>query len=379
MRKKFPALFLALLLALSIMPAGGMAAGTQFEIRLPEQPVRAGEEFLIAVDLTGNPGFSALQFTLAYDKSQMECIEVLPDRFLGSMAASNVAARNGEGAVLAAISIEAITGDGTVGSFRFVSREDMDRPDVRLTHVLLQSSDEQVIPVSVVIAGEDREVSSASPTPTAQATLTPTPTPTAQAALTPTPTPPAQEARFTDTAGNWAESYINAGAQRGLFGGYSDGSFRPGNRLTRAEFMMVLWNLAGRPDPLGEAPFTDIANRSKNIQDAITWAYGAGYVNGTTDTTFSPGDNLTRQAAMKILFGYAGGISGTEQMFTAVYDGTFQDSSEISSWARPAMYWGVYHEIISGTTPATLNPRGTITRAQMAAIMVRYTDKFGIS
>ena len=142
--------------------------------------------------------------------------------------------------------------------------------------------------------------------------------------------------------------------------------------------MVVLWNLAGHPDPTGQAPFTDIAGRNQNVQDAITWAYGAGYVNGTTETTFSPGDTLTRQAAMKILFGYAGGVSGTEQMFTAVYDATFEDSSEVSSWARPAMYWGVYHEIISGTTSTTLSPRGSITRAQMAAIMVRYTDRFDV-
>ena len=366
MKKKFPALFLALLLALFIMPAGGMAAGTQLIVHSPEGPVSAGAEFTVTVDLEGNPGFSLIQFALNYNRAQARCIEASVSSLLAdTMFVTNPDTE--EGAIIVAVSLREVSGDGSVASFVFHALEDMDFFSCSLENILFTTSESEPIPYTVIY------------TMPAPVTLTPTPAPVT---LTPTPVPETSGEtentlpRFTDTAGNWAEAYILKGAERGLFGGYTDGSFRPGNRLTRAEFVMVLWNLAGRPDPAGGTPFTDIAGRSGNTQNAIAWAYGAGHVNGTTETTFSPGDALTRQAAMKILFSYTGGVSGTELLFSAIYDGTFTDSGEISAWAKPAVYWGVYHEILNGTTPTTLNPRGTITRAQLAAIMVRYTDRF---
>ena len=78
---------------------------------------------------------------------------------------------------------------------------------------------------------------------------------------------------------------------------------------------------------------------------------------------------------MKILFFLAGGVSGGETMLTSIYDDTFTDSGEIASWAKQAMYWGVYQELISGTTATTLSPAGTATRAQLAKILVSYVDK----
>ena len=63
-------------------------------------------------------------------------------------------------------------------------------------------------------------------------------------------------------------------------------------------------------------------------------------------------------------------------MLFDVYETTFVDSGRISAWAKDDMYWAVYQAILSGTSPNTLEPGGTVTRAQLAAIMVRYTDRF---
>ena len=139
---------------------------------------------------------------------------------------------------------------------------------------------------------------------------------------------------------------------------------------------MVLWNLAGRPNPSRESPFTDMDTQIENFQKAVSWAYEKGYVNGTSESTFSPGEPLTRQAATKILFAFNGSRRGAEAMFTSVYDSLYTDSGSISAWARSAMYWAVYQKILTGTSETTLNPGGTVTRAQLAAIMVRYTDRF---
>ena len=83
-----------------------------------------------------------------------------------------------------------------------------------------------------------------------------------------------------------------------------------------------------------------------------------------------------RQAAMKVLFGVNGGQAGMEAMLYRVYDELFADSGSVSAWARQGVYWAVYHEILRGTADDTLSPGGTVTRAQMAAMMVRYTNRF---
>ncbi|MBQ9522177.1 MAG: S-layer homology domain-containing protein [Oscillospiraceae bacterium] len=181
---------------------------------------------------------------------------------------------------------------------------------------------------------------------------------------------------FSDIAGTWAERYIRTAAERNLFQGYPDGTFRPDNRLTRAQFVMVLWNLAGRPMVSDTTPFADMEGQIENFRNAVAWAYAKGYVSGTSPDTFSPGEPLTRQAAVKILFAYHGSVSGTEIMMTGIYDGIFSDSGRLSAWARDAMYWAVYQKIISGTSPTTLEPGGAVTRAQLAAIMVRYVERF---
>ena len=73
---------------------------------------------------------------------------------------------------------------------------------------------------------------------------------------------------------------------------------------------------------------------------------------------------------MKILFGCAGGVSGMETLFTAAYDEGFADSAEIADWAKSAMYWAYFNEIISGTGDSMLSPTMGATRAQMAKILV---------
>ena len=62
-----------------------------------------------------------------------------------------------------------------------------------------------------------------------------------------------------------------------------------------------------------------------------------------------------------------------------VYDGTFEDSKAISSWAKPSMWWGVYYKLIAGTTKTTISPQDTATRAQIAKILVNYINSTHIN
>ena len=181
---------------------------------------------------------------------------------------------------------------------------------------------------------------------------------------------------FVDIAGHWGENAIIRSAELGLFQGYPDNTFRPDDAVSRVQFVTVMWRSAGSPEPNGETPFTDIGNQLPAFQTAIRWAYETGRIKGTSDTTFSPEKALTRQEALTILHRCAGSETGLETMLTGTYDNAFSDSEQIAPWAKTAMYWGVYHQIISGTTSKTLSPLMNTTRAQMANIMVDYLDRF---
>jgi hypothetical protein len=339
------------------------------EIRPPAAPVEAGQEFAVTVDFAGNPGILDMQFTLKFDKGRMECASAQTGALFSNVAAF-INPADDTGAILVMASANPVKGDGSVGVYQFRAKERLSDFRFSIEEIAVSDGNGTALAVSVVTAGASASggsVSSQTPNSgTGGASAS-----GGETAATPTNAP-----LFTDIAGLWAEEYIKAAAERNLFQGFSDGTFRPNNRLTRAQFMKALWSMAGRPEPPKESPFEDMSAQIEDFRKAVSWAYAKGYVNGTSAATFSPGEPLTRQAAVKILFAYNGGTRGPEALLTAVYDGQYTDSGKISSWAKPAMYWAVYQNILSGNTPTTLNPGGTVTRAQIAAIMVRYADRF---
>jgi hypothetical protein len=182
------------------------------------------------------------------------------------------------------------------------------------------------------------------------------------------------EAAFKDVKGHWAEEFVIKAANEGLFVGDADGNFNPDANVTRAQFITVLWRMAGKPDVKEELPFTDVKNQLPEFKKAISWGYTNGYIKGTSETTFEPEATLTREAGMKILHLYSGGATGGEIQFFAIYDGLLTDSEEISSWAKSSVYWGIYNKLISGTSDKTISPKGTATRAQLARILVSYLE-----
>ena len=195
------------------------------------------------------------------------------------------------------------------------------------------------------------------------------------AAADPDPQPTAAPGHFSDTAGHWAELDIEAAAEMGLFSGYPDGSFHPDEKTGRAQFVTVLWRMKGRPEPAADSPFQDIADQPAEFQKAVRWAYEQGIISGISETAFGPSEELSREAAVTILFRCAGGFSGMELFFADTYDAAYEDSGEISDWAKPAMYWAVYQTIIRGTSETALSPKQSVTRAQLAVILLNYLEE----
>ena len=169
----------------------------------------------------------------------------------------------------------------------------------------------------------------------------------------------------------WGYESIERAAQLGYVNGVGGGKFEPNRQLTRAEFVTMLYRMADKPAANTAAAFTDVPQNAW-YRDALNWAAEKGYVNGTGENSFNPDGKITRQEVVTILFRYSGSQSGAETMFTATYDSQFTDSGAIAPWAKTAMYWAIYNGVVNGTSPTTVSPTATATRAEVAAIFVRY-------
>ncbi len=171
---------------------------------------------------------------------------------------------------------------------------------------------------------------------------------------------------------HWGAEYILRAAEDGLLDGLEPDP-DPDGILTRGAYVEMLWRLSGRPSPSEASAFPDVPEESAYAA-AVNWAAEQNFVHGYPDGLFRPGDPLTREAALRILYDHAGGISGTEILLYSIYDDYFEDSGSISAWARAAVYWSVYHSLAEGTGEGRMAPGEAVTLAQAAKILVRYMD-----
>lgn len=369
MKKRWLSLLLAVILCVGTMPAA-LAADTVLVVTPSAQTAAAGDTVTVNVELRGNPGVTSVQFALTYDASVLTCTGgTVGSALKGALAAVNPDKPGS--AFLAAASAAPLTQDGVLATFTFRA-EKAGKLRFGVTDEVLY--DASGMAFSVSLEGADR-----GPVTPSGGEQSGTSGSSSGGGQSGTSAPPAEtKPAFTDTAGHWAESYIQTAVDRGYFQGYEDGTFRPGGKVTRGAFVTVLWRMAGRPQPAGETPFTDTVGMSEEFRTAIAWAYGRGYINGRTASTFAPGAPVTRQEAMKILYYFAGGVSGLETAWTQTYDETYTDSGALASWAKAPVYWGIYNGLLSGTSATTLSPTGEANRAQLAKILVNYADKIGV-
>ena len=174
---------------------------------------------------------------------------------------------------------------------------------------------------------------------------------------------------FTDLGVNqWYESAVAYAYRHDIMEGMSETKFSPNTSLTRAEAVQVLYNLEGQPTVSGSTTFPDLVNGW--YKPAIAWAESTGVVDGYEDGTFRPDEPVNRMEFAQMLYNYAA-YKGYD--LTAKGDLTaFPDGSEVQAWALPAMTWANGSELINGHDDGTLEPAGTTTRAQAAAILMRF-------
>lgn len=152
-------------------------------------------------------------------------------------------------------------------------------------------------------------------------------------------------------ASRWYHEAIDWAYSLGLMNGTTKSTFGPNAAATRAQTWTMLARIAGQ----------DTRRSSTWYEVGQKWAVNLGITDGT-----NPMGSLTREQLAAMLYRYVGSpaVNGTL---------TFTDSANVSAWARNAMIWAVQNGILDGVGGNRLNPKGTTTRAQAAAIFMRFS------
>lgn len=179
---------------------------------------------------------------------------------------------------------------------------------------------------------------------------------------------------FTDVRpSDWFHENVVYVYENGLMNGTSDTLFTPYGTVTRGMIVTILHRLEGEPESGYDMPFTDVAE-GQWYTEAIRWAAGEGIVNGVSDTAFAPNDPITREQFAAILWRYAKSKGYDVSIGESTNILSYSDFDEISEYAIEAMQWACGAGIISGRGGGILDPRGTASRAEAAAMLMRFVE-----
>lgn len=194
------------------------------------------------------------------------------------------------------------------------------------------------------------------------------------------PTCPGYAFRDMPVPADWSHEGLDYCIYRGYVAGTSASTVSPTGVCTRAQLVSILYRMQGEPTTVRgielaklRAPFNDVP-RGQWYTDAIWWAKLTGVVAGTSATTFDPEGEITREQLAVILYNYTQQFAPGSIPAAGSLAG-FPDAGSVSSWARTEMAWAVGNGLISGTGSggvAYLSPQGSATRAQVAAILMRF-------
>lgn len=182
---------------------------------------------------------------------------------------------------------------------------------------------------------------------------------------------PVEPLPFVDVAAEeWYGEAVAAVYARGLMTGTAEDTFAPELAATRGMIVSILHRLAGSPTVNAEV-FEDVAADDWYGQ-AVAWAANEGIASGTSAETFSPNAAVTREQLAALLCNFA----AQQGMDTTVRSdfSSFDDAATVSDWAQDAVSWAHAEGLLAGTSATALSPQGEATRAQLAAMLVRFSD-----
>lgn len=179
--------------------------------------------------------------------------------------------------------------------------------------------------------------------------------------------------KFNDVSANdWFASAVDYVTGKGMMNGTADNTFSPKANTTRGMVVTVLYRLENQPST-SAASFTDVASGAY-YANAVAWANANGIVSGYGSGKFGPNDKVTREQLAAILYRYAQykkyDVSVGEDTNILSYD----DAQSISSYAIPAIQWACGAGVVTGKSGSKLDSKGNATRAEVAAMLMRFCE-----
>ena len=179
---------------------------------------------------------------------------------------------------------------------------------------------------------------------------------------------PASAAPFSDVASDaWYAQAVGEVSDAGIMNGTTDTTFSPDEQVTRGMVVTVLWRLASSPAAAAATTFPDVEDWYY-YAPAVAWAQAAGVATGLGNGTFDGGSIVTREQLSVFLYRYS--QYAGDELASGVLD-LYNDVDSVQSWALDGMAHAVGAGLITGTDEGNLEPAGPATRAQLAVILQR--------
>jgi hypothetical protein len=179
--------------------------------------------------------------------------------------------------------------------------------------------------------------------------------------------PASAQTAFPDVPSSyWASGFIQALVNRGVIAGFPDGSFRPEEPVTRAQFAAIVSKAFNRQPVRQPVQFTDIP-AGFWATNAIQAAYTTGFLAGYPGNAFRPNENIPRaQVLVSLANGLNYAATGTADSVLVAYN----DAASIPDYARPSIAAATQRQIVVNYPDVrTLNPNQAATRAEVAAFV----------
>jgi hypothetical protein len=162
---------------------------------------------------------------------------------------------------------------------------------------------------------------------------------------------------FVDAAdGAWYDAALDWAAANGVLTGYPDGTFRAHEQLTRAQYVMMMWRIAGQPAAAGSDTFTD-TQPGMWFASGAAWAAQRGYMTGYPDGTFGPDLAMNRAQAVMVFW--------RSRQF---------DDVDVTAWYAPPVDWARYRGVMNGYADHTFHPGEAVNRAETVSILHKIMD-----
>ena len=176
-------------------------------------------------------------------------------------------------------------------------------------------------------------------------------------------------ASFSDVrSSDWFASAVTFASSHELFSGMGNGVFAPGAQMTRGMLVTVLWRLEDKPAAASALSFSDVAS-GDYFYTAVQWAAANGIVKGYTDGSFQPNKSITREEMAALLNRYMDYLGRDTSVRGDL--SRFSDGDKVSAWAADNLSWANGAGVITGRPDGTVDPQGTATRAEVAAMLQR--------